>query len=314
MDAIVVGAGVNGLTCAVLLAEAGFGVEVWSEREPARTTSAVAAAMWLPYAAQPTDRVLAWARHSHRVFGELSREPASQVSMVPLLDLEPPGVHGPAPWWGAAASGYRAAQPTERPPGRTGFVAEIPVVEMPDYLGFLLRRLESAGGNLRIHRLETLTPVLTKTPLVVNCSGLGARELIGDDSLFPIRGQVLRVAQSNLRQVLVDDHNPGGLTYIIPRRDDIVLGGTHEPNRYDLEPDPTAETAIRARCAALEPSLASAPVLSTGIGLRPGRPAVRLELEAPSADQRLIHNYGHGGCGVTLSWGCAAEVLSLATR
>ncbi|MFM7282729.1 MAG: FAD-dependent oxidoreductase [Planctomycetia bacterium] len=65
--------------------------------------------------------------------------------------------------------------------------------------------------------------------------------------------------------------------------------------------------SIIERCARLEPGLRDATVLGTSVGLRPARSAVRLEPESSPAG-RIVHNYGHGGAGVTLSWGCAQEV------
>jgi len=88
-----------------------------------------------------------------------------------------------------------------------------------------------------------------------------------------------------------------------------------------MEPDPAATAAILGRAAKLVPALAGARVLGVRVGLRPGRPAVRLEPEpareataSSAALPPVIHCYGHGGAGHTLAWGCADEVLALATR
>jgi D-amino-acid oxidase len=70
--------------------------------------------------------------------------------------------------------------------------------------------------------------------------------------------------------------------------------------------------AIRERCIALVPALKDATVLEHKVGLRPGRKEVRLELEPLANNRAVIHNYGHGGAGFTLSWGCAAEVADRA--
>jgi D-amino-acid oxidase len=76
------------------------------------------------------------------------------------------------------------------------------------------------------------------------------------------------------------------------------------------EPDPEVEAAILARACALVPELRGQPVLSRAVGLRPGRPTVRLE-RLDVGGRPVVACYGHGGAGVTLSWGCAAEVASL---
>jgi D-amino-acid oxidase len=74
---------------------------------------------------------------------------------------------------------------------------------------------------------------------------------------------------------------------------------------------PDIATGILRRCVALEQRLAEAAVLEHRVGLRPGRPEVRLKRENLGNGAPCIHNYGHGGSGVTLSWGCAEEVMEL---
>ncbi|HEV2744518.1 MAG TPA: FAD-dependent oxidoreductase, partial [Rubrobacter sp.] len=101
-----------------------------------------------------------------------------------------------------------------------------------------------------------------------------------------------------------------GVTYIVPRSRDCVLGGTAEEGEWGTKPDPGTAAAILRRCSALEPRLAGAEVLGHGVGLRPGRSEVRLAREAGDG-LTLVHNYGHGGSGITLSWGCAEEALRL---
>lgn len=98
----------------------------------------------------------------------------------------------------------------------------------------------------------------------------------------------------------------------------MVLGGTHQEHDYNRNPDAKDTEFILVGCSALIPSLKTAPVLREWVGLRPGRGSVRLELDnyQTNAGRKLlvIHNYGHGGAGVTLSWGCAYDVLGLVQR
>ena len=121
-----------------------------------------------------------------------------------------------------------------------------------------------------------------------------------------MRGQILRVAAPEVREWLLDQSDPQRLVYVVPRVNDVVLGGTAQEGDEDRRPDPATTEAIRARCAALIPALRDAPVVDVAVGLRPARPAVRLEAEG-----RVVHCYGHGGAGVTLAWGCAGEVAAL---
>ena len=131
--------------------------------------------------------------------------------------------------------------------------------------------------------------------------------------LRAIRGQLVRVERGAVERFTLDDYDPRGVTYVIPRSQDCILGGSADDGREELIPSEATTTAILERCAALEPRLAQARVLSVSVGLRPARSAVRLERESPRPGSTLIHNYGHGGAGVTLSWGCAHEVAMLAT-
>jgi len=144
----------------------------------------------------------------------------------------------------------------------------------------------------------------------VLAAGLRSGDLVDDNSGVPVQGQVVRLANPGLRDWLLDEDNPAGLTYVVPRGDDVVVGGTAVEGATGTDPDPAVEAAILARARALIPALRGAAVLSRGVGLRPGRPTVRLD--RTELDGRpLISCYGHGGAGVTLSWGCAADVVAL---
>jgi D-amino-acid oxidase len=97
-------------------------------------------------------------------------------------------------------------------------------------------------------------------------------------------------------------------TYVFPHRDHVVLGGTAEEDAWDLAPRPAVTQRILRDCAAAVPALRGAAILAERVGLRPYRPQVRLEAEATGDGRVLWHNYGHGGAGVTLAWGCAREL------
>lgn len=306
MRVIVVGAGVIGLTSAVCLAERGVDVHVLARDLPQETTSAVAAAWWYPYLAMPQDRVTAWAARSYEVLDDLADDPRSGVAMRAGVE-----VHRrpqPDPWWRAAVPSLERVR--ELPPGYAdGWRFRGPVIEMPVYLEYLRRRLLEAGGTLTRVALGGVPP---GADAVVNCSGLAARALTGDTSLRPVRGQVVRVSQVGLDTVWLDVSAPAQQpTYVVPRSADIVVGGTEDEGSWDLRPDPATAEQILARAVALVPALADAQVLGHRVGLRPRRSAVRLEREERSGASPVVHCYGHGGAGVTLSWGCAQEAASL---
>jgi D-amino-acid oxidase len=309
-EVLIVGCGVSGLTCGVRLLEAGYRVRIWARDLPPRTTSNVAAAIWYPYRAFPLERVGAWGAQTFAELVRLAAQPDTGVRSRSGIEIFPQPVGDP--WWRDTVTMFRRARPEELPQGYAdGYVLEVPIIEMPIYLGYLTRRFQALGGDIEVCVLASIGEALDACDLVVNCAGLGARELVGDTSLFAIRGQVVRVAQVGIERFTLDDYGPRGLTYIVPRSNDIILGGTDQEGDERLEPDPATAEAIVDRCAALEPRLRDAEILEHRVGLRPGRPAVRLEAVRPATGKLVLHNYGHGGAGVTLSWGCADEVLSI---
>ncbi|MEX1164968.1 MAG: FAD-dependent oxidoreductase [Nitriliruptor sp.] len=312
LDAVVVGAGVVGLTAALVLQSTGRQVAIVTADDPGATTSALAAAVWFPTKVGPRDRVLVWGARTYRVLHEAAGDHASGVLLRDTVTLyrDRPG----RPWWSAAVPDVRDARPDELPAGYDhGLAFTVPLAEMPVHLAWLLDRFVRGGGVVRRARLGSLADLAGETPLVVNCAGLGARDLVGDRSLTPLRGQIVRTTNPGLTVSLRDEHHPGGYTYVHPRRDDCILGGTVEPGRDDTTPDDEVTAAILDRCTALAPELADAEVLDVSVGLRPARPTVRLERDVGSVPgSTVIHDYGHGGAGVTLGWGCAEEVAALA--
>jgi len=307
-DVVIVGCGVIGLTAAICLREAGLDAGIVAAELPEATTSSVAAAIWYPYKAYPEDSVLSWGSRTYEVFEELSDTPESGVLMREGVEIWRERV--PDPWWAGAVPRVRRCSEDELPPGyRDGHAFAAPVVEMPVYFSYLMDRFTAAGGSVEQRTLSSLDEVEAR--VVVNCVGLGARDLVDDISMEPIRGQVVRVKNPGLNRFVLDEENPEGVTYIVPRSHDCILGGTAEDGEWDLEPDPETAAGILRRCTQLEPRLRSIEVLEHKVGLRPGRPEIRLEREDGRGGAPRVHNYGHGGSGITLSWGCAEETLRL---
>lgn len=311
-DAVVVGCGVIGLSTAIRLRESGLDTRIVTAELPENTTSAVAAAIWYPYKAYPEDAVLRWGARTLEVFEDLAKAPETGVRMREGVELRREATG--EPWWAVAVPGVRRCAEDELPSGyRDGHAFVVPVIEMPVYLRYLVDRFAAAGGGIEERAIDSLDELAGEARTVVNCAGLGARELVGDDSLRPIRGQVLRVRNPGLDSFFLDEDDPEGVTYIVPRSKDCILGGTADEGTWDTEPDAAMAAEILRRCTALEPRLAGAEVLEHRVGLRPGRPKVRLETES-GGDAPVIHNYGHGGSGVTLSWGCAGEAADLVQK
>ncbi|NUV72786.1 FAD-binding oxidoreductase [Streptomyces fungicidicus] len=309
-ETIVVGGGVIGLTSAVVLAEAGHRVRLWSPGEPGATTSAVAGGLWWPYRIEPEERVGAWALRSLEVCaGLLDRPEETGARLVS-------GVHAATPLdglgaWAAEVDGLRAATEAEYTPG-DGLWARLPVLDMPTHLTWLLGRLEAAGGRVERRTVTSLAEAAEGARAVVNCTGLGAARLVPDAGMRPVRGQLVVVENPGVDTWFTHTGTGSESTYFIPQPGRLLLGGTAEAGADSLEPDPVMAREIVARCARLRPEIAGARVLGHRVGLRPERAGgVRLEREELPGGGVLVHNYGHGGAGVTVAWGCADEVAAL---
>ncbi|MGW3971368.1 FAD-dependent oxidoreductase [Streptomyces ardesiacus] len=309
-EVVVVGGGVIGLTTAVVLAERGRRVRLWTREPVERTTSVVAGGLWWPYRIEPVALAQAWALRSLDVYEELAARPEEtgvRLSEGVLGETTPDEVGA---WASARLPGLRAATADEY--AGVGLWARLPLVDMSAHLPWLLRRLVAAGGTVEDRAVSDLAEA--DAPVVVNCTGLGARDLVPDPSVRPVRGQLVVVENPGIHDWLVSaDAGSGETTYFLPQPGRLLLGGTAEEDAWSTEPDPAVAEAIVRRCAALRPEIAGARVLAHRVGLRPARDAVRLERAVLPDGRRLVHNYGHGGAGVTVAWGCAEEAARLAS-
>lgn len=289
----VVGAGVIGLTTALRLAEAGHRVRVLADRFGEETTSSVAAAVWLPYLAEPRQRVLDWSARGFAVLAELAEDPTSGVRLREGIKY---GESADAPWL--------AVVPDAAPlPDGSGVRARVPIVDMSVHLPWLAGQARARG--VRFERRHVTD--LAELPLpVVNCTGHGAEALVPGERITPIRGQVVVVEQCGLDQWVARELDGTDPTYVIPREHTVVCGGTAVASD-DLAPDPSVAEDLLRRCTELAPALAQARITRHRVGLRPVRDRVRLERD----DGGIVHCYGHGGCGVTMAYGCADEVTGL---
>jgi D-amino-acid oxidase len=308
---VVVGAGVIGLTTAVVLAEAGFSVSVLTREHPASTTSAAAGAMWGPYLVEPRDRVEVWAADSLRAFTRLAQVPGTGVRLVP--GVEASRTASAPPDFLVMLDDVRDCEPGELPDGFvTGWRYTVPLIDMDAYLPYLCDRLAAAGGSLHQQAVASLDQAASLAPVVVNATGIGARDLAGDSELTPIRGQLVIVDNPGLTEFFTEDTGwSADLLHMYPQGDRLVLGGVAQDGNWDLEPDQNTARAIIERCATIDPRIADLPVRAHRVGVLPTRPVIRCEADPTVTGYRLLHNYGHGGAGVSLSWGCAREIRSL---
>ncbi|GAA1205654.1 D-amino-acid oxidase [Prauserella alba] len=304
---VVVGGGVIGLSCAVRLAERGRRVTVVTDREPGETTSVVAGGLIYPRHAEPADRCAGWTAVTVEEFRRLAEVPGTGVRFVPGRLLR--RVERPVPAWAAAVGGMTRRSDLGEP-WTDALQFTTPLVDTGRYVAWLAQVAAGSGVRIEHRRVRDLGDV-GEADLVVNAAGLGARDLVADRAVTPARGQVVHVADPGLPEWVVDEDD---FSYVLPHGDHVVCGGTEEHGEESLDPDDATTGDILRRCRALVPALATAEVLDVRVGLRPARPEVRLERAEPdgASPVPVIHCYGHGGVGVTVSWGCADEVAALA--
>jgi D-amino-acid oxidase len=305
----IIGAGVSGLTCGVVFAEQGYRTVIFAKDIGQQTTSSAAAAVWFPYHVEPAERVIPLALETYQVLVEIARFPESGVSIIETRQFLRAGEIEIPEWaipLGASVtpSGVEGSFESLK----SGFSLRVPLMDTTIYLDYLAARFHKAGGDIRANvRFEKLEHVDTKFDLVINCAGIGARELVHDADLEPHRGQVAIVPKiGRLSAAIVCDDEP--LMYAIPRANDCVFGGTNELSD-NLTADAATTQRIVAECSRVL-NIDEPRVLGERVGLRPFRKSgVRLERDRLADGRAVIHNYGHGGAGFTLSWGCAREVL-----
>ena len=311
-----VGAGVSGLTTAVCLAEAGLRVAIRAAHLPQQTTSSVAGAIWGPHLVERSDRVTRWSNEGLAVLTDLADDPASGVHLV--SGVEASRTAADFPHWGHQLGNLEPADPASLPDGFvTGWRYTAPAAFMPVYLEYLLTRFREADGHMPADGHEQTATVTslsdaaraTTARVIVNCSGAGAHSLVPDPTVTAVRGQVVVAANPGITEFFIGpSDDTAELTYLFPHGDVVLLGGSEERGNWSLDPDPQTAQRILRQCAIIDPRLGATRILGHRVGLRPVRPQVRLESERLDTGQLVVHNYGHGGAGITLSWGCAREV------
>src|SRR6476659_2547651 len=309
----IIGAGVSGLTCGVVLAEHGYRTAIFAKETGRQTTSGAAAAVWFPYHVEPAERVIPLALETYRVLLDLARFPESGVSIIESRQFLRTGEIEIPDWaipLGASVIPSEVEGSLES--FKSGFSLRVPLMDTTIYLDYLATRFRKGGGEMYSNvRFEKLEDVDITVDLVINCAGIGARELVRDADLEPHRGQVAIVPKiEGLSCAIVCDDEP--LMYAIPRANDCVFGGTNDLSNNSAADSATTQRIV-AECSRVL-KIDKPRVLAERVGLRPFRKSgVRLEHDRLVDGRTVIHNYGHGGAGCTLSWCCAREVLEQAS-
>ncbi|GAA6023697.1 hypothetical protein JCM10207_008752 [Rhodosporidiobolus poonsookiae] len=345
---LVIGAGVVGLSTAVRLLEAGYEVDIVARDLPGdekhiRYTSPWAGAHHVSVATGDDMRLHEFDKRTFAVMSDMiTKNPEGPLSFAPQLEYREEarveGEAGDISQLGLMSRyhpNFRWLNSSELPYGiKHGAAFTAILIDTPSYLPFLVERFTSLGG--RLHRCDNLSPLsdlsdatrfissTSEPKLIVNCTGLGARTLVNDDKVFPVRGQLVIIRAPWITRGItrLGAKGSGVYDYIIPRKSGlVVLGGCAEPNNWDAKPRPELARRIKQRCLALEPDLLppdkrggtidDLDVVEDAVGLRPTRQGgIRLEIDS-TGEIPVVHNYGHGGYGYQSSWGSAEAAVEL---
>lgn len=307
----VIGRGVIGLTTAELLLDSGYEVDIISKNDLSLTASMGAGAYWWPHKAYPPDLVARWSGFSYNRYRDLAKNPDTGIKMHThyrycVKDDETRYALELTDQWKMIDQGDVSFKITE------AFQCIVPLIDVPVYMPWLQSQVLQKGAHFHVRELTSFSDISDDYDIIINCSGLGAKTLAHDPSVFPIRGQIVRLERpahiTNSYRVV---HEPPGLTLILPRSNDLLLGGTTSDSDFNTEPSENDTQEIIDRCARVLPELKQLKVIGSQAALRPGRETVRLDSEILEDGRTLIHNYGHGGSGYTIGYGCAHDVLQL---
>eukprot|EP00892_Ulva_mutabilis_P009471 jgi/Ulvmu1/6897/UM031_0103.1 len=335
-DVAVLGSGIMGLTTALQIKQrwGDVSVDVIFESTLVESTSHGAGGLWEPYQIEGSadEDINRWGGATYSHFQELLLSPDCNKSGVQFLAchqiftqafLDAHGGAVAAPSWAPIVHNYVVHAPGDALQlyGSHGEIAQMHefgtyVVDQPRYLHFLKARLEEdhEGVTLKHARAQSFEEVAELGyQCVFNCTGWGAHEIAADADMIPVRGQVRRMyAPWQKHAVMLDKE-----FYILPNVDSVVVGGTQQRGLERTKPVAADAKKIWAAAVRMWPGIAGADPIDEWAGVRPVRTSgVRIErelIEAPAGGSvPLVHNYGHGGSGITLHWGCVQQALELA--
>lgn len=316
MKVAVVGAGIIALSTAYELSKLkNVKITVYADKFTPDTTSDTAVAIWLPYKAEPIDKVQRWCELSLETIREINKKvSASGIFWLKYHELYRENKKQPR-WMDLASPKQDQEKMDYTPPPEFSCIhtACVPIIDSTYHMKFLLDFLTAKKIKLQEKHFFNKSEMLPLTDdIIINCTGLGAKNLLNDDELYPIKGEIIRVTKPDF-DYAVADPSDNSLTYIIPRKNDCIIGGTAELNNWNMDVSKKTTNKIFERACRLCPSLKETKILEYKAGLRPARSKVRLELEKYE-NKNIIHNYGHGGAGFTLAYGCATDVAKLINK
>lgn len=305
---IIVGAGISGMSTAFLLNGYSHRITICAKAFSPFITSNKAAAFWFPYHIRNDKRGIGWCNTSYQYYQQFSTQPETGISMQQLTKVLRSGVtdEGPA-WIDFMPPGICRSMPEEGlPPGiARAYDITVPLIETQIFLPWLQQELLQQGVAFIEKEIYNLNELATQYDVVINCTGLGAKKLCNDDEVIPVRGQVVLLQPMQGMPIYLDNES---CLYIVPRKDAVIIGGTYEVGINSELTEALTISRILENAYRVMPELKNSKVTGSWAGIRPCRAEVRVEKEA---GKKIIHNYGHGGSGFTLAFGCAQTVRDL---
>lgn len=303
----VLGCGIIGLTTAIKLQEKGHRVTIVAKEKYNKTLSSKVGAIWFPFEIHPKVKANKWASLAYKEY-QLDEKENNGVTFIPFITAY--NSESNTDWIQQLPKGaVKEALPSEIPKGiESAHISIVPLAEPPLYLPYLYQRFIDNGGVFKQQSIFSLEEASTLNEWIVNCTGLGAKEICKDEDLQPMRGQILRCHKMNIPSC-ADSTKKGALSYVINRSEDCVIGGTDYENDWNINVEVSDTNLIVNRLLANGISQEKPDIIEEIVGLRPKRSAVRFEFDDDYSN--VFHNYGHGGAGFTVAWGCAIELAEL---
>jgi D-amino-acid oxidase len=301
----IAGAGISGMSTAYILKEKGYQLTIYAKAFSPDITSNKAAAFWFPYHIRNDKRGIGWCNTSYRYYLEFSGDSATGISVRQLIKVLRTGVPEDEPIWREfLPEGSFAMMPASSlAPGiEKAYDIKVPLIETQIFLPWLQQQLEQRGVVFIEEELQDFDSLCNEYDLVINCTGLGSKILCKDESMLAIRGQVALLSPGTDLPIYLDNEKP---LYVVPRKDAIIIGGTFEEGLDTEITEPETIERLLRNAYDVFPELKDKQVIGSWAGIRPYRSDVRVEQEP---GRNLIHNYGHGGSGFTLAFGCAESV------